>query len=183
VVTWVALTIFAREFGLEHLQLVLDPLYDTLRELPVWFSTSFAAGLRWSWGAASVTLLFCWFEPLLLRLNLARGLAWLGVKVFVTVIFGLVPYPNMPTTDVMWRWQFENFVCAAGPAVVLIGWRARPWMTVTAAMLHCSAFFLLRFASWRYDSIVAAALYSAALLYGTRELKVGNSLCDSGSGE
>jgi hypothetical protein len=171
VVTWVVLTWGAREIGLPNLNLVLDPLDDLIHGLSAWLPGGSASELSLARQAAAVALLFCWFEPFLLRLNITRGAAWLGIKAWVTVVFLLVPYPNMPTTNVMGRWQLENFVCAASPALALIGWRTRPWMTIPAAIVHCLAIFAFHFVPWPYGTLVAAALYGATLLYGTRQLR------------
>jgi len=119
---------------------------------------------------ATITLSTCWFEPLVLRLDLLRSFAWLGL-------------PNRPNHAVILLGQGRNifmwslFVVAASALSVLVlrGCRSRPWISMIGATLMAGvAYYFERFGFRILVWLTKPELtlpYAVALLYGTRLLR------------
>ena len=80
-----------------------------------------------------IALLYCWFEPLALRLNLRRGLVWLALRCLPTVVVAIV------VSKVESASPWVRFVSTALPGLALIGWRSRPWMTVVGGAVQAGS--------------------------------------------
>jgi hypothetical protein len=128
----------------------------------------------WNW--ITIALIFVWFQPLLLRLNAWRSIAWLGAFAFAF-------------TASIWLYQSGGDssgsflllavgLMAALPGVALIGWRSRPWMTLIAGALFSATFWFIgvhrpfHLPIWLGNRVFIAVLaanipYAALLLYGT----------------
>jgi hypothetical protein len=124
-----------------------------------------------------------WFEPFVLRLNLPRGLIWIGLR--------SIPFHVSPRS-----WDHYSVAMTLGylsssalSIIVLRGWRSRPWVMLIAGILLASVdFCLLEFPTqlgYWFDNAVLSLPYATILLYGTRLLcqeervhrKISNSNC------
>jgi hypothetical protein len=125
--------------------------------------------LRYAPAIGTMFLCGCWFEPLLLRLDLFRGLAWIALRTLA------------PASVKVFAGGLSAFMAALviGAALglsvlVLRGWRSRPWMPVIAIPLMILVYCLLVISEITMPSwLLGAALAfpsAAVLLYGTRLL-------------
>lgn len=124
----------------------------------------------WEIGILSnLCLLVFWIEPLALRLNLLRGLAWIGLR-SVPFVGSLVflPYEGKLMLP------FVILACSPLSALVLKGWRSRPWMLLIGAALMAGVFLFLQSLQLHgngWFQLPAMSLpFAAVLLYGTRRL-------------
>jgi hypothetical protein len=115
--------------------------------------------------SASGALFAWWYEPFVLRLSLARGAAWLSVRIGCVAVFTLLAPRSIP------YWWILSAVFVV-PSVILVpvlwGWRSRPWMPIVCGTL-CVALYSLQMSMW-IRSFVFQVLWAVLLLYGTRLL-------------
>ncbi len=126
------------------------------------------AEVTWIVGVINYELLTSWFEPLALRLNLARSMAWLGVLVLGAVVF--------ERFHSQWNLPACWLVRAVLWVPVLCGWRSRPWLCLPATALTYGVVILRGHlpglnspAPWL--NVAVALPLATILLYGTRLLR------------
>lgn len=122
----------------------------------------------------NMLVIWFWFEPIILRLNLFRGLSWLVLRCVPSLVLGLgaASYTlNGPS-------QFLASSVLTAP--LLFRWRTRPWMTVIGGVLMTGMVYAT---SWLFDLFQLTAgndwwrgplmnlPFAAILLYGTRLLR------------
>jgi hypothetical protein len=83
---------------------------------------------------SNIFFLQFWIEPLALRLNLLRGLAWMGLRILP--IAGLEAFLHGDITVIR---PLNIVACSALNWLVLSGWRSRPWMAVLGGSLFAGA--------------------------------------------
>lgn len=119
--------------------------------------------------AANFALLTFWFEPLVLRLSLLRGVVWLGLR----IVLNLVAY-LFNQTDFALHNALAIFVWALLTVPVLRGVRHHPWRaalggmlmaTIAGACLH----WRMDGASWWMQPATILP-YAVVVLFGTRRL-------------
>jgi hypothetical protein len=112
-------------------------------------------------------LLYFWMEPLALRLNLRRGLAWFGLRI---APFAVVPaFIGLNVASL----TISIVACSTLAALVLHGWRSRPLMALAAGILDCvviQAFVRFDLGGTWMAALAMTLPYAAILLYGTRRL-------------
>ena len=129
--------------------------------------------LPYAWACGYTGSMVCvmfWFEPLALRLNLLRGLAWLAVRSVPFVLFNLNVRHDVALTQ-----AFTLLAWSALAVPVLCGWRSRPWVSVIGGALMAGGAYYVETPVFYYEGawlrIPALSLpYAAVLLYGTRRL-------------
>jgi hypothetical protein len=127
------------------------------------------------WAYISLAVLFVWFQPLLLRLNGWRSIAWISA---VTVVLALALSPPILSHlgDKPWFLLGALGIIITLPGLTLIGYRSRPWIMLIAGVLFLAVFWYTaslilshRFGNPVFLSLLAANLpYAAVLLYGTK---------------
>ena len=79
---------------------------------------------EWVMLTFSVFTLLCWFQPIVLRLDLIRGVLWvMTYAVFGTALTSLLSVSRSITVDVAWRLVVGQ--CCGLPGLVAIGARSR----------------------------------------------------------
>ncbi len=147
---------------------IADAYYEAAWNVASWTPLS-AAQLAETWFWATEWLLFIWFQPLLLRLGLGRGLLWMCL--------GVLP---SPTLDIIMRSgaisipsQLEEtvfvFFATSLPCLALIGYRVRWWLTIPAAA--CFTAITMAFADSMHAYTAASCIYAPFLLFGTRTIR------------
>ncbi len=128
------------------------------------------------WSCIIMASTFVWFQPLLLRLNAWRSIAWVGAVAAAFTVSAL-----SIAGDQSWGFYAAPGICLALPGMALIGWRSRPWMSLIAAALFSAMYWFMAatepaiiseaFGNPVFMALVIANIpYAAALIYGT-ELK------------
>jgi len=127
------------------------------------------------WPYITLAALFVWFQPLLLRLNGWRSIAWISA---VTVVLALALSPPILSHlgDKPWFLLGALGIIVTLPGLTLIGYRSRPWMILIAGILFLPVFAVTasmirdpRFGGPNSIGLLAANLpYAAVLLYGTK---------------
>ena len=111
-------------------------------------------------------LFYFWFEPVLLRLNLLRGLLWVCLRIAPLAIT-----VSMFRYQLTGREEFAFAYLASSLAVIPIlqNRRSNPWMSALAGVLVASvAYFLYHHQpGWLY-AIETSMPYAAVMLFGTR---------------
>jgi hypothetical protein len=128
------------------------------------------------WNCVTIGIAFVWYQPLLLRLNAWRSIAWISAAA-ISLTASLFSVED----DQSWGLIAGVGIVATLPGAVLIGWRSRPWMILIAGALFTATFWFMAsigqsifskaFGNPVFMAILAANIpYAAVLLYGT-ELK------------
>jgi hypothetical protein len=117
----------------------------------------------------NIALAMIWFEPLALRFNLWRGIAWLFLRAVPWVIISRF------STNV---WESLGVILFFDIAIIIIlrGWRSRPWMILICWVLLVGAILWKKTTSMNtpywVQSAILSACYALPMLYGTQLLVV-----------
>jgi hypothetical protein len=127
-----------------------------------------------------MAIIFVWFQPILLRLNGWRSIAWISTAALAFTLCLTAPLLSEMAEN---SWLLPGALGAVviAPGIALIGYRSRPWMILIAGTLFSATFWgaASTIISGRLGNPVFTALlaanvpYAAILLYGT-ELKLSN---------
>jgi len=123
--------------------------------------------------SCNFVFLFTWFEPLVLRLNWTRGMAWIALRIAPFV------FENFLSLDGQVYERIIFFVVSSGAQVlVLHGWRSRPWMCLVGVMLAFTAIGFVKMIPRELQNrfgwlgfVALMVIYSVPLIYGTRLLR------------
>jgi hypothetical protein len=118
-------------------------------------------------------LLRIWFEPLALRLDFARGAAWLALRTAPVVTMVLIYRFDPTPTPNAWIYGTVALLWSAALIPVLNGWRSNPWLCVldgAMVLVLPKAFIAHPAPAWLIAALVSLS-YAAMLLYGTRLLR------------
>jgi hypothetical protein len=132
--------------------------------------------LYWPAFDVNLALAWVWFEPFALRLNLRRGVAWVILRLAPAQMSRYSPFIlwNILPIPYLWCEQFWPILSGAALALVLRGWRTRPWMPILCWALLLAASTPLNKLARVVPGWLACALlalpFAIPLLYGTRLL-------------
>jgi hypothetical protein len=112
-----------------------------------------------------------WFEPFVMRLNLLRGAAWIGLRLSPYFLMGILHYYVKP-----WMLLLGTFLSLIAVYPALRGWRIRPWMCAVGAIVGCGIFavtasYLRARGVHLLLTIGPMCAYAIPLLWGTRLLR------------
>jgi len=160
-ITWIALFDVSYAPLPKHLGWLYDQLgvvtqsFAKLIPLPV-------ATLQLAWLSCLVSLILSWYQPVLLRLSLIRGVLWLCAPLVVTFIAEFTGIRSRP-----WVFRMHDFVLLFLPTLALIGIR-KPFLgLVLAAAASGATIHLGRF---RYNWVMADAVYASIIILGTSRI-------------
>jgi len=138
-----------------------------------WLSlSSIDLSLVWDWSVSVFAL--TWFQPVLLRLDRKRGVAW---------IVGFTAWPAIVGLLFGFDWEYVHFahfmfaISALTAVLLLKGQRTRPWLGVIAAFGYLIGMSLSRSADiidYKIVWILANMFFGAVLLFGT-ERRTGDA--------
>jgi hypothetical protein len=117
---------------------------------------------RISFGVAMLT----WFQPVLLRLGLFRGVLWFTLFAVICAARVFTGATSLTADASLLS------LAAALPGLTLIGVRTRPWMILPAAAAFSAMVIGLNRDSHKFAPLAANLPYAATLLYGTQHLRV-----------
>jgi hypothetical protein len=114
----------------------------------------------------SILLLLFWFQPVVLRIGLGRGLIWVILgTIFGTTVIAAGDYLEPSDTGALIAGQLLGI-----PGLAAIGARTRPWMSILAsgAATHVALFLMPhnQRTPW-YAFAVPNVIYGALMLYST----------------
>jgi hypothetical protein len=128
--------------------------------------------------AVNYGLFLSWFEPLVLRLNLARAAAWLALRIAPTLLWEAYMDFIGPLTWGRAIVYVLHVIPAAATVLVLRGWRTRPWVAFIALAIpwaggvdQVARMTLSLSIPYWFWSVVMEIPAPAMLLFGTRLLR------------
>jgi hypothetical protein len=120
--------------------------------------------------SVNLFLAWIWYEPVVLRLNLVRGAAWLILRVTQLWSFGSVAGPGDNGAAAV-----IGILAIAGMVPVLWNWRSRPWMPLVGSTLSFEFAALVVRTHPRVGFLFWVPIFSlpvaVVMLYGTRRLR------------
>lgn len=168
--TWVGLALVARGLNQEGIRKSMGEVLDFLpQKMQAILHVPWPREIDYFVFFGNIALLACWFEPIVLRLNLRRALIWIVLRCVPFAVTTAFFEDHNQVLEII-----AIVVCSALAVPLLQRWRSRPWMSIIGGMLMAGAAYYfpmrnLSFQPWMWNP-ASSLPYAFVLLYGTRLL-------------